>query len=69
MNPTVNGLVIAGASALDEFTTVFRVGKITDVVAEDATVFVDLDNVSGAVAADRRTLYHFSITIDIVLLG
>ena len=69
MNPTLSWLVIAGTGALDESTTVFGVGEITDVVAEDVTVFVDLDNVTGAVAANRRTLDHFSVAVDIVLLG
>lgn len=69
MNPTLNGLVISGTGALDKFTTVFRICEVTDVVAEDATVFVDLDNISSAVAADGRTLDHFSAAVDVILLG
>ena len=69
MYPAFNWFVITGTGALDELTTVFRVGKVTDVVTENTTVFIDLDDITSAVTAHSLLLKYFSIAVDVVLFG
>ena len=48
MHPSADDSVLLGA--LHELATIVRIGKVTDVEAKDAAVFVDLDNVAVVVA-------------------
>lgn len=71
MNPTADGLGFTSsrtASALDEFTTIFRIGEIADIVTKDAPVFVNLYYVAVAILANRTALDDLGVAGNVILI-